>query len=756
MERRQIMKRIVFASAIALCAMVGGARSETAIPAAWMNPSLAPDARAAILLAAMSQDEKLVLIRGYFGVDYRLNPAAPPVPDDIRKELPGSAGFVPGIPRLGIPSQRESDASLGVANGLHMRPGDEATAFPASLLTAGTWNPVLAYELGAALGRETHAKGFNVLLAGGVNLARDPRNGRNFEYAGEDPLLAGTMVGEAIRGVQDQYVISTIKHFAVNDQETGRSWLSSNIDEAAMRESDLLAFQIAIERGKPGSVMCAYNRVNGVYACEHDFLLNKVLKGDWKYPGYVMSDWGGMHSTVAAANGGVDQESAHEFDRGDYFGAGLRQALTDGAVTPARVDDMARRILRSMFAAGLFDHPAVRQPIDVEKSAAVAQRVAEEGIVLLKNQGDLLPLTSRARRIAVIGGRADIGVLSGGGSSQVIPFGNKPEHEFPIGGNFSNKDAYGPNSRLIERQIYDPPSPLSAIRKEAKGGTVIFDDGADPAKAAALARRSDVVIVFAQQWLHEGYDTADMALSHGQNVLIDAVASANPRTVVVLETGNPVAMPWLAKVDAVLAAWYPGSRGAAALARILFGKVNPSGHLAISIPAAENDLPRPVVPGIDVWTQQRPVHFDVDYKEGADVGYRWYAAQKIAPLYPFGYGLSYTRFAFTALQPVPGDPLTLGFDVSNTGKRTGKSVAQLYVSTPALGMRLIGFAKTELKPGEVRHVAIIVDPRLLAKYDASAHMWRIAEGDYTIHLGASATQFTAQTVVHLAERSFGP
>lgn len=267
----------------------------------------------------MTLDEKLSLVHGYFGAS--LKGAPPPMNATPPKEALGGAGYVPGLPRLGVPALQESDASLGVANGGNMRPGDQATALPSGLATASTWNPQLAHDGGAMIGSEAHAKGFNVLLAGGVNLARDPRNGRNFEYLGEDTLLAGVMAGESIAGIQSQHVISTVKHFAINDQETGRMTLSADIDEKAMRETDLLAFQIAIERGKPGAVMCSYNRINGDYGCEHDFLLNKVLKGDWAYPGWVMSDWGGVHSTVKAAMGGLDQQSAHTFDKQDFFGA---------------------------------------------------------------------------------------------------------------------------------------------------------------------------------------------------------------------------------------------------------------------------------------------------------------------------------------------------------------------------------------------------------------------------------------------------
>ncbi|MBU6299653.1 MAG: glycosyl hydrolase, partial [Alphaproteobacteria bacterium] len=258
-------------AAVAL-AVVCAASAQTTPPAAppWMNAALSPDRRADLLQAQMTQDEELTLVRGYFGLNATINPKYPPPPEAILKVLPHSAGYVPGIPRLGIPAQLETDASLGVANGRHMRPGDQATALPASILTASTWNADLAYKAGTVLGTEVRDKGFNVLLDGGVDLARDPRNGRNFEYAGEDPLLAGTIAGETIRGAQDQHIISTAKHYAVNDQETARNWLSADLGEAAMRESDLLAFEIAIERGKPGSIMCAYNRVNGVYSCEND------------------------------------------------------------------------------------------------------------------------------------------------------------------------------------------------------------------------------------------------------------------------------------------------------------------------------------------------------------------------------------------------------------------------------------------------------------------------------------------------------
>ena len=382
------------------------------------------EARADALVKAMTLDEKLQLIHGYF----------PPMakPDHPIAMIP-SAGHIPGIPRLGIPTLRESDASLGVANQINQRKGDVATALPAGLATAATFNPQLAYEGGAMIGSEARAKTFNVLLAGGTNLTRDPWAGRNFEYLGEDPLLAGIMVGEHIKGVESNHIVSTIKHFALNSQETGRTVLDARIDKSALRESDLLAFEMGIEIGQPGSVMCAYNKINGDYACENDWLLNTVLKKDWGFKGWVMSDWGAVHSTRKAAMDGLDQESGQELDDARYFGKDFAAAVRDGQIPMSRLDDMVRRILYGVIESGLMDHPVPDspQPIDYAAHARVAQRVAEQGSVLLKNDGNLLPLAKTARKIVLIGAHADVGVLSGGGSSQVRSVGGVPV-EIPL------------------------------------------------------------------------------------------------------------------------------------------------------------------------------------------------------------------------------------------------------------------------------------------------------------------------------------
>lgn len=744
---------LALATAIALAPLAQAA--EPARP--WMNAKLGPDERARLVQREMTQDEKLALVHGKFGAAFK---GAPP-PMDVKPEgALGSAGYVAGVPRLGLPALQESDAGLGVANGGHMRPGDEATGLPSGLATAASWNQALAREAGVMIGTEAHAKGFNVLLAGAVNLTRDPRNGRNFEYAGEDPLLSGVMVGEAIAGVQSAHVISTTKHFAINAQETGRNVVSSDIDEKALRESDLLAFEIAIERGQPGSVMTGYNRVNGLYASESPYLLNKVLKGDWRFPGWVMSDWGGLHSTVAAANAGLDQQSGQAFDQlragiwqkvggattpaqADFFGAPLREALASGAVPQARLDDMVHRILRTMFDKGVIDHPATPRAIDRAAHADIARRAAEQGIVLLKNDGGLLPLTASAKRIAVIGGHADIGVLSGGGSSQVIPYGGATLEQ-PV-----TKGV----AAAFAKVTYGGVAPLKALSEAAPTAQVAFASGQDLAEATALAARSDLVIVFAGRWQSEGDDSADLSLGDGQDALISAMAQANPKVVVVLQTGNPVAMPWLAEVGAVVEAWFPGSQGGAAIANVLTGKVNPSGKLPMTFPASEAQLPRPTIDGSAMPTVPffgvfQP--FSARYEEGADVGYRWFARTKAEPLFPFGHGLSYTRFAYDKPTVVPGSPLTVSVEVANTGSRDGVEIAQLYVTPPGATARLAGWARVPLKAGERKTVRIVAEPRAYSEYTDKG--WTLTPGEYAIAVGGSSADTALAIKARLGAR----
>lgn len=697
----------------------------------WLDSSLDPDRRAELAVKQMTQDEKLSLVFGQFGSDWQGK--KPPAAAHY-----GSAGYVPGIARLGIPPQWQTDAGVGVATQGGAATKRERTSLPSGIATAATWNPDLAYRGGAMIGSEARAAGFNVMLAGGVNLARDPRNGRNFEYGGEDPLLAGTMVGAQIAGIQSNNIISTTKHYALNDLETGRKGHDVRIGRADARMSDLLAFQFAIERGAPGSVMCSYNKVDGDFACENDWLLNHVLKDDFAYPGYVMSDWGAVHSTVKAAKNGLDQQSGWPFDDKPYLGSLLKQAVAAGKVPQARLDDMARRIVRSMFAHGVVDHPVAEDgAVDVAANEAVSQADAEQAIVLLKNEGNLLPLGPDVRRIVLVGGHADKGVLAGSGSSLVYPRGGNavPGLE-PTGWP-------GP-------VMYFPSSPLAAIRALAPNASVSFVDGTDPAAAAAAAKAADVAIVFATQWSSESIDVP-MKLDGNQDALIEAVAAANPRTAVVLETNSGVAMPWAARVPAIVEAWYAGTSGGKAIANVLTGRVNPSGHLPVTYYASDAQLPRPVRPG----SNSEMDAFTLPYSEGAAVGYKWVDKNRLKPLFPFGHGLSYTTFGYGPISAVAssGGTVRVRFSLANQGQRGGMAVGQVYASPAAGGweapQRLVGFAKVDLAPGASQTVDVDVDPRLFAMFDDATHQWRVAGGTYKLMLGASSRDIRGSTTVTL-------
>jgi beta-glucosidase len=731
------MSRInVWTMTAALCLVVSAQAVEAQEPGAPVVLAAAttgtPAERAQATLAQMTQDEKLTLLKGYFGTDFP--PAKFEAPKEARN---GSAGYVPGIPRLGIPPQWQADAGIGVATQGGAAEKRPRTALPSGLATAASWDPELAFAAGKMIGSEARADGFNVLLGGSVNLMREPRNGRNFEYTGEDPLLAGIMAGAQIAGVQSNQIISTVKHFAVNDQETDRNDGNAIVEEGALRMSDLLAFQIAIERGEPGSVMCAYNRVGGLHACEQPFLLNQVLRNEWRFPGYVMSDWGAAHSTAAAANAGLDQESGYGLQRADWFSADkLGKAVAAGEISQAQIDLMVTRILHSMYAHGLVDNPVSEgHPIDFAANRAVSQRGAEAGMVLLKNERDVLPLAATARRIAIIGGHADKGVLSGGGSSQVYPDGTNAVPGI--------KPTSWPGP-----VVFYPSSPLEELRKLLPGVQIDYAEGtADPAAAVRLAAQADVVLVFGTQWASESIDVP-LSLAEGQDALIDAVAGANPNTVVVLQTGGPVLMPWVDKVPAIIEAWYPGRAGGAAIARILTGAANPSGHLPATFPRSLDQLPHP----------GDPRKGDIVYDEGAAVGYKWFDKHGHEPLFPFGHGLSYTTFEIDHLVVTPaGEGLVAMVEVTNTGKRSGAEVVQVYVS--GMGWeaprRLGGFERVELAPGETRQLDIHVDPRVLATWFTGRPGWTHPAGAYTVSAGHSSRELDDSVTIELPP-SFQP
>jgi beta-glucosidase len=721
---------------LGLMAAVAGSALAATAPTAWQNRALSPDRRAQLLVDAMTQDEKLTVVTGLFG-------AATGNPTYRRAEArPQSAGYVPGVPRLGFTPQWQSDAGSGVATQGQAPPALERTALPSGILTASTWDPAAAEAAGAVVGAESRASGFNEQLAGGIDLDRDPGNGRNFEYGGEDPWLAGTMVGAFIKGIQSNRIISTIKHYAMNDQETGRNIVDVRIDPAAARMSDLLAFQIAIERGQPGSVMCSYNLVNGAHACQNDWLLNQVLKKDWGYPGFVMSDWGAQHDTVKDALGGLDQETGVGLGGVDPVWLGkLKAAIANGQVPQAVLDDKVRRIARALIASGAVDDPVAPGPIDFAAHAAASQHAAEQGIVLLKNEGGILPLGAKARRIAVFGGHADKGVLSGGGSAQVYS---------PGGTAVPDPDAAKGFPHPI---VYYKSSPVDALKAERPGAAITYSDGADRAAVAAQAKQADVAIVFVTQWTAESQDFP-LTLPDDQDALVQAVAAANPNTVVVLETGGAVTMPWADKVKGIVEAWYPGTRGGPAIARVLTGAINPSGHLPITFPRSADQYPRSQPAGLGL-PEKQP--FSVTLTEGAAVGYKWLDKNGTTPLFPFGHGLSYTRFRQDGLSAqMQGGELHVGFRLANVGPVAGADVGEVYVSPVAGGWeapkRLGGYAKAMLAPGAARTMAITVDPRLLATWDEGRHGWHVAAGQYRVTLATSAADKGQSVTVTVPER----
>lgn len=688
-------------------------------------PTAGADVRAAYLVNQMALAEKLQLVHGGASSTWWL------------QTLPrGAGGWIPGIPRLNIPDLYFADGSVGVGNAV-----GPATALPSSIASAASWDLSEAAKYGQVIGKELSAYGINVNLGGNINLiGREPRDGRTFETKGEDPLLAGMITAAHLKAIQSQYVIAGMKHFSFNDQETGRATMNALIDDRSARETDLLAFEVAATNSNVQSVMCSYNLVNGTWSCENPYLLNQVLKGDLAFPGFVMSDWDATHSTVNAANNGLDQEQPDS----NYFGS-LQTAVQNGSVPMSRLNDMVQRILRAMYADGLFDHPQTIQPIDSAGDAAIAQEMEEQGAVLLENNG-LLPLSTGVSSIAVIGSHADLGVLSGGGSAQVTPVGGAALNE--------GKPAVPGWSSVI----WDPSPPLAAIKSAAPGANVQYNNGTNSSTAASLAASSSVAVVFVSQWASEGMDLPSLNFTDvihsppiNQDSLVAAVAAANPKTVVVLENGGAQVMPWLGSVAAVLEAWYPGQSGGPAIANLLFGNVNPSGKLPMTFPASVSQLPRPVIAPPPDPSTPFPVDYTVD---GFNVGYKWFDAQNLRPLFPFGFGLSYTTFSITNAQlnatTSGNDPsFQVTFDLTNTGARTGAEVAQVYLGLPASTgeqKRLVGWQKQSLNPSQSQNLTVTVNAtdssHPLAYWDTASQSWTVASGTYTVYLGNSERNLT--------------
>ena len=646
MHKKRLLALILLASAASgICSTVCIAQ-----PASKIREDQSAHQRADALLKQMTLDEKLQLI-----VSRYPNNASPG----------GGGGYVEGIPRLNIPAINISDSATG--SGSNKQP---SSTFPATIAVAASWDRQLAFDYAVQIARELKAQGFGMGLGGGANLAREPRCGRIFEYLGEDPVLSGELLAQRTLGTQSQKIIASIKHFAGNEQETNRLGSNSVIDERTLHELYLLPFEIAIEKGHPGSVMCSYNRLNGDYACENAQLLTDILKNDWQFQGFVQSDWGATHSTVKAINAGLDEEEGSEpgptwFNRSDVL-----YALANHDVTEARIDDMGRRKLYAMITTGLIDNaPKGGEQIDFAAATAFAQNVEEKSIVLLKNDGAELPLVAdRLKNIAVIGSHADVAVGTGGGSGDTMK---------PVTGSLSDCGGlrFGMHAGCdwwrtpwLKLDV----SIVKAVQELAPNAKVIFGGNKEQAEpfrtyskpeideAVALAAKSDVAVVIVNQPAGEDFgDLPSLGLANptNQDALVEAVATANAHTIVVLENGNPVLMPWRNKVAAIVEAWFPGQGGGRAIANVLFGKVNPSGKLPMTFPERNEDIP--------TWGKYGTIAKDPVYTEKLNIGYRWYDAKKIKPMFEFGYGLSYTHFGYSNLSvnTAVDNTLTVGFTV---------------------------------------------------------------------------------------------
>src|SRR6266568_1267125 len=852
----------------------------------WMNTSLSPDERTVLLLAQMTLEEKVDMLSEKSG-----------------PELPPS--------RLGIPPLTFADGPAGVRIDRNRRDVNEgkATAPPAPIALAATWDLVAAQQYGDLLGLEAWSTGHNVLFGPGLDITRIPYFGRLFESLGEDPVLTGQMAARYVQGVQSHPVISTAKHYNVNAQEENRLQVDARLDERTLQEIYTLPFEAAVKDGHIGAVMGAYNKINGTFCCENRHVLTEILKEQLDFAGWVVSDFQATHSTVEAANAGLDLEL--DVPPAKYFGTRLLEAIQAGQVSLATIDDKVRRILRSMFAFELFDYPVQITPLPEQEHGQPAREIAGKGIVLLKNTGGLLPLSShKLRSLAVIGADADC-YIAGGGSALVQATylvsilegmrrhaGEDARVEYAEGtdplsaadllpgppmvpssvltpsGSASQarglQAEYWTNARFegepglvrIERQVglnlglfnfamanasslpqlpedfnnamsvrwtgslIAPTTGNYTLSLTHLGTARLFLDGQllieDPGltlriesvtrhlvagehhalrieyaadrpeqgavssfaligakvrfgwehpssvilssmlEAAELARKSDVAIVVVRDYNSEHADRPGLTLPNEQDLLVQTVVAANPRTIVVVASGGPVLMRWLDQVPAVLECWYGGQEVGNALADILFGDVNPSGKLPVTFPRSERDTP---VSSPEQYARRDD--FIAHYSEGLAIGYRGYDQFEIEPLFPFGHGLSYTSFAYDKLhvEPGTGDGSTavqVRFTVTNTGARAGAEIAQVYLGLPASTgeppKRLVGWAKVELEPAEAGEVTVTLDPNAsshpLSYWDVNTNGWEIASGDYQVYVGASSRdiRLTGTLRVHQAKK----
>lgn len=705
-------------------ALATGAHDNTQCP--WMNTHKSPEQRARLLLNASTLDQKLRWL------------------DEQAANNPTQTTFS-GVT---YPAQVACTPQVTYTDGPdYVRGATGATVFPAQIALASSWNPDLAYTKGAAQADEAFRSGRNVILGPGVSSSRTPLAGRTPEFLGEDPLLSGTLAAAGVNGIEkgnrDEPVMAVVKHYIANEQELDRQTSSSNMDGRTLREVYNMPFRIILSKSDPGGVMCSYNQVNGTYSCENP-ILDNLLKGDTAFDGYVVSDFGAVHSTAASLNAGLDQELNRPVF---YTPANINAAIDSGQVTENEIDAAAFRVVRAYIAAGLFDHPLPTSPstdISTVAHKAIAVAEAEQGSVLLKNASGTLPLSAADHSIAVIGPTASNTPNANGVSAATVCAEGGPT-------------PFGP----AQNACSDPVAPLDAITARAArdGATVTFNNGSDVTAAAAAASAADVAIVFGYAKQGEFTDRSTLALDDNGDALIAAVAAANPNTVVILETGTATTMPWLGTVKGVIEAWYPGDQQGTALAALLYGDVNFSGKLPMTFPKSLADTPEQTdaqYPGVFAnGSTTRPAGDNtsirqVSYSEGLAVGYKWYDSQHIEPLFPFGYGLSYATYQYSGARVSPATDgqraVKVDFTVRNTGRVTGTETSQVYLTLPAStgepGKRLVGFAQTTLRPGQSRHVSVTIDPQSgdlpLSYYDTATHAWTIAQGRYTVQVGSSS------------------
>lgn len=669
-----------------------------------------------------------------------------------------------GVQRLGIPELWTTDGPHGI------RPevlwdeweqaawtNDSCVAFPALTALAATWNPELAELYGRSLGEEALYRGKDVVLGPGVNIYRTPLNGRNFEYMGEDPLLASHMVVPYIKGLQSNGVAACVKHYALNNNEVNRHTSNVIVDDRTLYEIYLPAFKAAVTEGGAWSIMGSYNLYQNQHGCHNKRLLCDILRDEWGFDGVVISDWGGTHDTAEAVENGLDLEfgswtngltngRSNAYDN-YYLANPYLKLLREGKADMATLDNKVRNVLRLIFRTAMKSDKGFGSLCSDEHYAA-ARRIGAEGIVLLRNKGNLLPLDpSKPQNILVVGENAVKMMTVGGGSSSL-----KVQRETsPLDGLRAQAPA---GSTVVWERGYvgDPTGEYNGV---TSGQDLSESRSADRliADADAAARRADVVIFVGGLNKATGQDCEDsdresLALPYNQDAVIEALVAANPRTVVVNVSGNAVAMPWADKVPAILQAWFLGSESGNSLADVIFGRVNPSGKLPMTFPVRLDDVAAHAVGEYPGTKRADSDIVDIRYNEGVMVGYRWFDTRKIRPLFAFGHGLSYTTFGYGKLSADaskigPDGALTLSVDVTNTGSRAGAETVQLYISDTKASVKrpakeLKNFAKIYLEPGQTKTVTFTVRPSDLAFFDAGAHAWKAEPGEFRAHVGAAS------------------